>query len=526
MASDIGVPDYEDVGYEVLTLEELDLDLSGAEGIPSGDGDRRAPRSGKGLDPDKEEQRRERKKKKATAYAKDDIGNAERLLAEYGEDMRWDESVDEWVIWQEKERRWQTDSHEAMRRAMSIPRKIVKDAGQILWHNPDDKAALKLEAWGNACGSIGRLKAMLDVAKSLPGVSVAGGEWNADKRLIACRNGTLELRKTGARFREHRKEDLITKVAGCEYVEGAKSPMFQDFLEKFLPEEDLRRWAQKVAGYSMLGGNPKRRIVFCWGPTSSGKSTFAELVQAVMGQYAGPFNLSMLRENQDERPRPDLVGAMDQRVIFASEASSDWHLHADMIKRATGQDKILARLPHAGEGISKIPAFTPWIITNNIPTINGADQALYRRLCTVLFPHSIDDDKENEDFKQDLIDRGELPGILSWLIEGWNAYCAEGLADPPAKVVTSEMRMREQFSDLDVFLAECCEKGPATEFQEVPSDLFAAYEDWADANGVKGRDRLTSTAFGRGLTGRGFPNKKLKEGKKSINRRVGIRLKR
>lgn len=246
-----------------------------------------------------------------------------------------------------------------------------------------------------------------------------------------------------------------------------------------------------------------------------------------MGSYAGPFNLSMLRENQDERPRPDLVNAMDQRVIFASEASSDWHLHADMIKRSTGQDPMLARLPHSGVGVTKIPSFTPWIITNNIPTINGADQALYRRLCTVLFPHSIDDDKENEDFKAELVQRGELPGVLAWLVEGWNRYCEEGLSDPPHRVATAEMRMREQFSDIDVFITECCEVGTGTEYREVPSDLYARYEEWADLNGINGRDRLTATSFGRALTGRGFAAKKVRDGEKgkTVNRRLGLRLK-
>ncbi len=505
------------------TEADLDLDLSGAEGIPSDDKKPKAPKSGKNLDPEKVEEKVKRKKKKATSYSKDDIGNAERLLDEYGAEMRWDESVDEWVIWRPDLKRWEVDSHEAMRRAMSIPRKILRDAGEILFHNPDDKAALKLEAWGNNCGSIGRLRAMLDVAKSLPDMSVSGGEWNADRRLVAAPNGTIELRKSGGIFRESRKEDLTTKVTGCDYDPDAVSPMFEDFLDKFLPEPELRHWAQKVAGYSILGGNPKLRIVFALGPTSSGKSTFSELVKAAMGQYAGPFNLSMLRENQDERPRPDLVTAMDQRVIFASEASSDWHLHADMIKRATGNEEMLARLPHSGVGVRKLPAFTPWIITNNIPTINGADQALYRRLCTVLFPHSIEDDKENEDFKADLIQRGELPGVLAWLVQGWNAYCEEGLSDPPHRVATAEMRMREQFSDLDVFLAECCDTG--AEYREVPSDLFASYEEWADMNGIKGRERLTATSFGRALTGRGFAPKKIKENSKPVNRRLGLRLK-
>lgn len=531
MPSDIGMPDYDDLDYPVLT--EDDLDLSAAEGIPDDEENKskkkRDPRSELPGGPSKlgeaggEEGGSGGKRKKRKRYSPDDIGNAERLLDEFGEEMRWDDSLKEWTIW--KGVRWEVDSHEALRRAMSIPKKILAQAGDILMYDPEDKTGKALDNWGRQCGNIGRLKAMLETARSMTGVSVPSEHFNQDRRLLACPNGTLVLGREGSEFRATRREDLTTKVAGCSYDPGARSPMFDDFLDKFLPDIELRNWAQKVAGYSMLGGNPKRRIVFCWGPTSSGKSTFAELVKEAMGSYAGTFNLSMLRENQDERPRPDLVVAINQRAIFASEASADWHLHADMIKRATGQDELLARLPHSGVPISKVPDFTPWIITNNIPTINGADQALYRRLCTVLFPNSIADEVENESFKQDLIERGELPGILAWLVEGWNMYCEDGLSNPPHKVVTAEMKMREQFSDVDVFISECCEKGTGMEYKAIPSDLYSAYEDWAEENGVKGRDRLTNTAFGRALTGRGFPSKVLKEDGKTLRRRLGLRLK-
>lgn len=512
MPSDIGMPTYED--EDIPVLSEAGLDLSAAEGIPADEDDGpKRPKSAK----------KSKEKGKFTIYSMDDVGNAKWLLDVYGEDMRWDASVNEWVIWTGM--RWETDSHEAVRRAMSISEKILKKAKALRASSDDEDAGKKLEQWGNQCGNLSRIRAMLEIAKSMDGVSISGDQFNANRRLLAAPNGTIVLDADGARFRPVRKEDLTTKVTGCDYDPSASSPMFEDFLDKFLPDIELRNWAQKVAGYSMLGGNPKRRIVFCWGPTSSGKSTFAELVKSALGAYAGPFNLSMMRENQDERPRPDLVMAMDQRAIFASEASSDWHLHADMIKRATGQDEILARLPHSGAGVRKVPAFTPWIITNNIPTINGADQALYRRLCTVLFPNSIEDSAENEDFKQELVERGELPGILAWLVEGWNMYCEEGLSEPPHKVVTAEMRMREQFSDLDVFLSECCEKGTGSEYREVPTDLFSAYEDWAEENGIQGRERLTATAFGRALNGRGFPSKMCKIDGKTVRRRLGLRLK-
>lgn len=509
MAKDLGMPSEGDEE----PLEEED-DLSSAEGVSDTE-DKKDPRSKLPGGPSKTQ------KPKKKQYTPDDIGNAERLLAEYGSDMRWDESLKEWVIWTGV--RWEVDSHKAIRRAMTVPQKIFAQGKRLTDYDPDSELGKELKSWAKQCGNIGRLKAMLETARSFPGVAVAGDGFNADRRVMACPNGALVLGTTGAKFRPVRREDLTTKVTGCEYDPDARSPMFEDFLDKFLPDAELRSWAQRVAGYSMLGGNPKRRIIFCWGPTSSGKSTFAELIQAALGTYAGTFNLSMLRENQDERPRPDLVNAVHQRAIFAFEASSDWKLHADMIKRSTGQDKILARLPHSGTPIAKIPDFTPWVITNNIPTINGADQALYRRLCTVLFPNTIEDSRENEDFRITLVGNGELPGVLAWLVEGWNLYCQDGLSDPPAQVMLSELKMREQFTDIDQFLKECCDTGGG--YKEVPSLLYERYEEWCDTNGMRGNDRLTGTKFGSALTARGYIAKDVKVDGKVPRRRLGLRLK-
>jgi len=464
--------------------------------------------------------------KKRKRYTPDDMGNADRLLDLYGTELRWADSFKNWLVWDGK--RWAMDGHEAMRRAMDIPRKIVFDAGSRLIQDSDDKRARKLEDWGHKSGTSARLKAMLEVARSFPGVSVEADEINADRRLINCPNGTLVLDRTGSSFRGTLRSDLCTKITGPEFREGAVSVMWDNFLARFLPEPELRQWAQKVAGYSMLGGNPERRIVFCLGPTSSGKSTFAELVNAALGSYSGSFNLSMLRDNQDERARPDLVRAMDQRVIFASEASAFWKLHADMIKRATGQDNIVARLPHVGTPVEKVPMFTPWIISNSAPTIEGADKALYRRLCVVLFPHTIAQSEEDVSFRDDLIARGELGGVLAWLIQGYNLYCTEGLGDVPERITGAERKLREQLSDMDVFLAEKCSVGDGakTVLVAVPSELYGAYEDWCEVNGVVGRDRYSGTAFGRALTDRGYPSRMVRgDDGKPVRRRTGIALK-
>lgn len=468
------------------------------------------------------------KKEKRKTYSRDDIGNAERLVRKHGNEMRFDEGLGEWVIWQPDDGVWKVDLNEPMRRAKGIAREIVKDASDRLMYDPEDKQAQKLLDWGHKTGNLSRLEAMLKVARSEDDMAVPNSDFDADPSLFNCPNGVIELRESGINFRETRKEDLLTKQGRVRYTEGAKHPMWDNYLNLFLPELDLRAWVQKLCGYSLYGANPERRIVFAWGPTSSGKTTLAELMLDCLGGYGGPFSLSMMRENQDERARADIVRAIGQRFISATEASSEWHLHADMVKRSTGNDRMIARLPHRGTYIERVPAFTPWIVTNNIPTINGADTALYRRLAVALFPHSIDKGEENVNFRQKLVgSKGGLEAVFAWAVEGWNLYVAEGLDNPPEEVALKAMKMRDEFSDLDRAISLLCEVGPAMEgFHESPAVLYDAYCRWHEANNGHPREQLSATAFGRALQMRGYLKKQIKMGedRKPTWRRLGLRL--
>lgn len=473
----------------------------------------------------------EGKRKKRRSFTPDDIGNGERIVAEHGEDLRFNQGTGEWCVWDSKTMIWRPDEVEPMRRAKLVARSIVKKASDKLMYDPDDKKAQKELDWGHKSSTLSRLTAMLTLAESEDGMGMPDRAFDANPALIATPNGTLELNKSGPNFRASRKEDLLTKVAGVPYIEGATHPMWNEYLDLFLPEQDLREWVQKLAGYSLYGANPERRFIFAWGPTSSGKTTFAELMMDVLGAYAGSFMLSQMRENQDERARADIVSTLPLRVIVATEASSDWYLHSDMIKRAAGNDRVKARLPHRAQFVERVPSFTPWVVTNGIPTINGADSALHRRISTALFPHTVSKADEEVNFRKRLREsRGGLEAVFAWIIEGWGLYTRDGLDTPPLRIEEATAKMREEFSDLDRCLAQICEYGPAMDgYVCSPADLYEAYVQWHDMNNGHQRDLLTGTAFGRALTARGYAKKQIKEDigdgkRKVVWRRLGLRL--
>jgi hypothetical protein len=68
-----------------------------------------------------------------------------------------------------------------------------------------------------------------------------------------------------SRFREHRREDLITKLAPVEYDPEAVASVWETFLERTLPSEALRRFLQRAVGYSLSGDVGEQILLFLYG---------------------------------------------------------------------------------------------------------------------------------------------------------------------------------------------------------------------------------------------------------------------
>jgi hypothetical protein len=67
-----------------------------------------------------------------------------------------------------------------------------------------------------------RINAMMNLARSEPSVPVLPAQLDADPWLFNCPNGTVDLR-TGE-LREHRREDLITKLCPTPFEPDAPCP--------------------------------------------------------------------------------------------------------------------------------------------------------------------------------------------------------------------------------------------------------------------------------------------------------------
>ena len=100
----------------------------------------------------------------------------------------------------------------------------------------------------------------------------------------------------------------------------------------------------------------------------------------------------------------------------------------------------------------------------------------------------------------------ELPGILSWAVEGCLAWQRERL-NPPQIVTDAVKAYRSEMDVLGQFLSDCCiirDHGQVT-----AKALYRAYRGWADQSG---EHAVTQRAFGLAMTERGFDKEKKRTG--------------
>lgn len=450
----------------------------------------------------------------------DELGNASRLVETMAGRARWVEAWNNWAIWDDIDRIWRPDDDRQVERWAV---KAISEIEDEIKHLTDEKAVKAYKAHIKSSLNVGKQQAMIQMARARRGIIVPASTFDSRPELLGVGNGVIELLDSGAKLRPATQNDFLTLRTNTKFIPKAKHKLWSGFLRKFLPDVEIRSWLQRLVGYSLLGDNPARLLIFVVGTTSTGKTTFAEALRETLGGLAGPIPVSVFRDNADDKPRPDLLDALPKRLVISEELSAAQHLHTDQIKRLTGGSLISARGMRSNRYAHAQPAFTPWLVTNAVPTITGADVALYRRLIVVPFEVHMPPEKEDPTYRRRLMLEGR-EAILAWALEGYNAYASDprSISRIPAGAVQAFADVRDDMSELDVFIAERCNRVP--EARVIPKELYNEYVMWCEENNIGNRDRVSGTKFGRELTAKGFYKKTFKVDGRPVWFRVGITL--
>lgn len=434
-----------------------------------------------------------------------DLGNAERFIEHHGEDVRYCYPWSKWLVWTGA--RWERDeAGKVHKRAKETVRSIYGEAAAA--EDEDRRKALAKHA--TASEAEGKIRAMVELAKSE--VPASPDELDANPWLLNASNGTVDLR-TGE-LREHRREDLLTKMTGTEYDSDASAPKWEAFLERVLPSEDLRAFVQRGAGYSATGDTSEQCIFINHGVGNNGKSTFQEALGEALGDYAMRTPTEMLMVKRGGGVPNDVARLKGSRFVTASETEEGRRLAESLIKDLTGQDTISARFMR-GEFFDFKPTHKLWLSTNHKPEIRGTDNAIWRRIRLIPWAVTVPPAERDRKLPEKL--RAELSGILAWSVRGCLEWQREGLK-PPEEVRQATREYRAEMDVLAAFVADCCERGD--DKKAYAGELWKAWQRWCEETGEQAG---TQKRFGGRLSERGFLNHRDSRTGRKVWSRVSLR---
>lgn len=401
-----------------------------------------------------------------------DYGNAQRLVVRHGHDLRFTKALG-WLVWDG--RRWKpNDLGEVERRAKQTVRRLYAEAEVA-----EDKAQRKaLAAWAAQCESAYRIRNVIELAWSEPGIAVTADQFDRHPYLLNVANGTVDLRI--GELREHRRQDYLTKIIPHRYDAQATCDGWLKFLDRiFAGNERMISFVQRAAGYSLTGDCGERVLFLLYGIGANGKTVLVEVMRGVLGDYAMRTPAQTLMAKRGDTIPNDVARLRGARFVTASETDDNRRFAEALIKDLTGGDTIAARFMRR-EWFEFQPTFKLWLATNHKPIVRGTDDAIWDRIPLIPFTVTIPRDERDKDLKDKLLAQAE--GILAWFVDGCLARQERGLDFPP-EVIAATAEYRSEMDVLGAFIDECLHFAPG--LWTASGRLTNTFNQWRDENGVE-----------------------------------------
>ncbi|MEW1673023.1 phage/plasmid primase, P4 family [Streptomyces noursei] len=402
-----------------------------------------------------------------------DLGNATRLYRQLGGHVRMVPGIG---VYKWHRTHWQLIPKEAL---YADVRTVIQALENEAGHDPE-----KRTRWALKSQDSGRVKAMVEMLASIPGVYATADRFDADPNLLAFKNAVVDLR-TGL-TRPHDPADMNTAVLDVDYHPEAQAPRWERFLQECHPHaSDMPNFLQMLTGYGITGHGVERCFVMHVGPTTNGKTTFTETLERVFREITKRADPALFQKRRESGgPRADVVSLRGRRLVISSEWPANMPLDQALMKAVTGDQTITARGVYAREELTFRPVCLVQVDTNYAPDVDATDQALWQRVRVVPW---MQDFRGREDKRLKATLASEREGIAAWAVRGAVAWYREhtagrGLAFPDA-VERRTAHYRDTSHPLAGFIGE---EYVAQEGAHVPrTATWERYRTWVEECGIR-----------------------------------------
>jgi putative DNA primase/helicase len=338
--------------------------------------------------------------------------------------------------------------------------------------------------------------AMIEMAKSEPGMTVRLSDFDTDPMLLGVANGVLDLAK--GVLLPVSPDVLVSKRCNVAYDPDATCPRFKQFLLEVQPDAGMRAFLQRLLGYSLTGLVDEHIFVIFYGLGNNGKSVLIELIAWLLGDYAHKIATEMLMQHKrnPQGASPDIVALKGVRFAYANETAEGQRLDEARVKDMTGGDTLCGRVPYGKANINFRPTHKLVVVGNHKPDIGDTTHSMWRRTALVPFEQTIAEANRDAKLLEKL--KAESPGILNWMLAGLREWRKNGL-QTPEKIKAATAAYREEQDIIGDWIDENCKTGAGCSQRK--TELYCNYTVWAEASGHR---PLSQSKLTRRLNGRGF----------------------
>jgi P4 family phage/plasmid primase-like protien len=315
-------------------------------------------------------------------------------------------------------------------------------------------------------------------------------DFDRHPHLLNVANGVVDLR-TGE-LQPSDPDLLLSKVAGCDYVEGASHDDVVELLG--CVDLDVADSLQMFFG-AAASGCPTDDVAILDGGGSNGKTVLLSAVATALGDHATAVAPELVVQGDNGPPGvvwvAELKGA---RLAYVEELAEDGRLRLERVKAITGGGHLVGARKY-GHPFTFSPTHTLVVASNHRPNVNSAEHAAWRRLRLVPFPYRYvpagdvgrrpGDREADVGLRERLRHLDRLEAVLSWVVDGAVfAYERGDLVRPVvdwcATVLDATRAWRDAEDVIGRFIAERVTITGDPNDDVAGLELFDAYARWCE----------------------------------------------
>lgn len=325
-----------------------------------------------------------------------------------------------------------------------------------------------------------------------------------DAPKINLRNGTLHITSDRAELRPFDKADGLTYQLGYDFDELATAPLFQEFLNRVLPDAAVRKLIAQYIAYVFLRNMNLEKVLFLHGSGANGKSVLLNIIRELIGAgQCCEFSLEGITEKECQRAE---LGHYLLNV--SSELST--RLKTEIFKKIASREPLQARYLYKQPFTIREYA-TSIFSMNEMPRDVEQTDAFYRRFLIIPFTVQIPENEQDPDLAKKIIN-SEMSGVLNWVIRGMKTLVAEGGFDIPDCVLGAVAQFRQESDSILTYLNES-EHRVGDGCHILLDDMYDSYKKHCTADGGKPVSKRT---FAKRLRALGYTVEKYGRNKQTV----------